>query len=1053
MLYKKNTEPTLRKELFENPTAEYRGTPFWAWNGKLEKEELLRQIEFFKQMGLGGFHMHVRAGLETEYLSDEFMDLIAACVDKAKQEDMLAWLYDEDRYPSGNAGGIVTRDKKFRRRRLLFTLRPYAENGTGLIRERRVLVDRNGKPLPKYQTVSDGWFVQCYDVVKDANGCLLSAESIAPENEAKGEKWYAYVIVDEPSPRMNNQTYTDLLNKEAIDEFIRVTHDRYAEKVGAEFGSTVPAIFTDEPAFNRYGTLAYSGEKSDIYLPWSECLPEIYREKHGGDLMAMLPEVIWQLPHNRPSENRWKVHDFIAEQFVENFMDNIGAWCDAHGIALTGHVLHEETMDGQAGAVGEAMRNYRRMALPGIDMLLAGKEFLTAKQAQSAVHQYGREGMMSELYGVTGWDFDFRGHKYEGDWQAALGVTVRVHHLSWYTMKGEAKRGYPATIHYQSPWAEQYRLVEDHFARLNTALTRGKPDVRIGVIHPIESYWLNWGPLKETEAVRQKLDGRLEELIRWLLMDTLDFDLISESLLPELCDKGGAPLRVGAMAYDAIVVPDCQTLRTSTLERLEAFRQAGGRLIFVGDAPALENAVPSERGKRLYADSIRIPFSRPDLLDVLEPVRSVGLRSLGRGVPTDLVPALPGRRADGYVYQLRQDSDCKWLFLAHAKNKVYNPDVPQCEPLEITIRGEYVPEIYDTLTGEIQPVDYTAKNGTTVLRVALYDYDSLLLRLVPGAGERKTSGAPVGLHQPVEIPAEVAYTLSEPNVLLLDRAEVALNGGAFEPEEELLRAFSRCCQKLHLDWENAHTVQPWAYDGDMTMHTATLRFAVNSKITVNGACFALENAELSRIRVNGSEIPMNVDGWFTDRSIKTVRLPELHPGKNIIEVDTPVGATTGLEWCYLLGDFGVILRGKNAYIVEKPETVGFDSVVHQGLPFYGGNITYHVPVVTEGGALTLRVPQYRGGLVRAALDGADRGAIVYSPYTLTLENVPAGAHMLDITVYGNRQNCFGPVHLADSAIVWISSSKWRTTKDSWTDGYRLKPLGLLREPELTEEKK
>ena len=47
MLYPKNQEITLSKELFQNPTSEYRGTPFWAWNGKLSKEELLRQIHIF----------------------------------------------------------------------------------------------------------------------------------------------------------------------------------------------------------------------------------------------------------------------------------------------------------------------------------------------------------------------------------------------------------------------------------------------------------------------------------------------------------------------------------------------------------------------------------------------------------------------------------------------------------------------------------------------------------------------------------------------------------------------------------------------------------------------------------------------------------------------------------------------------------------------------------------------------------------------------------------------------------------------------------------------
>jgi len=82
-------------------------------------------------------------------------------------------------------------------------------------------------------------------------------------------------------------------------------------------------------------------------------------------------------------------------------------------------MMDEATLEMQTRSLGEAMRSYRSFQLPGIDMLLDGREYTTAKQAQSAVHQYGREGVLSELYGVTNWDFDFRGHKLQGDWQAA----------------------------------------------------------------------------------------------------------------------------------------------------------------------------------------------------------------------------------------------------------------------------------------------------------------------------------------------------------------------------------------------------------------------------------------------------------------------------------------------------------------------------------------------------------------------------------------------------------------------------------------------------------
>ena len=51
MLYKKNGTKDLDKKLFQNPTCEYRGAPFWAWNTKLEKDELLWQIDRLKEMG------------------------------------------------------------------------------------------------------------------------------------------------------------------------------------------------------------------------------------------------------------------------------------------------------------------------------------------------------------------------------------------------------------------------------------------------------------------------------------------------------------------------------------------------------------------------------------------------------------------------------------------------------------------------------------------------------------------------------------------------------------------------------------------------------------------------------------------------------------------------------------------------------------------------------------------------------------------------------------------------------------------------------------------
>lgn len=70
-----------RQKLFQKPSREFRGKPFWSWNGKLEEKELKRQIDIMKEMGFGGFFMHSRTGLETEYLGEDWFHLINSCAE------------------------------------------------------------------------------------------------------------------------------------------------------------------------------------------------------------------------------------------------------------------------------------------------------------------------------------------------------------------------------------------------------------------------------------------------------------------------------------------------------------------------------------------------------------------------------------------------------------------------------------------------------------------------------------------------------------------------------------------------------------------------------------------------------------------------------------------------------------------------------------------------------------------------------------------------------------------------------------------------------------
>ena len=242
--------------------------------------------------------------------------------------------------------------------------------------------------------------------------------------------------------------------------------------------------------------------------------------------------------------------------------------------------------------------------------------------------------------------------------------------------------------------------------------------------------------------------------------------------------------------------------------------------------------------------------------------------------------------------------------------------------------------------------------------------------------------------------------------------------------------------------------QPWTVKEKKTEHTVRLRFAVHSEIAVPDAKLALEDAELAKIWLNGKLVESGPEGWYTDKSIGTITLGTLEAGDTVIEVELPFGRRTNIEWCYLLGAFGVRLQGEGRTLTALPGKLGFDDVTRQGLPYYGGNITYCIPLTTEAGTLAVCAPHYDGAAIRAALDGEPKGYLVYAPYRLTLGEVEKGPHLLELALLGSRQNAFGPVHLADEKEKWIGPNAWRSEGACWTESYRLKRLGIRSRPEV-----
>ncbi len=183
----------------KNPPNKYRPAPFWSWNEKLDTDETARQVCEMNEVGIGGYFMHARGGLQTEYLSDEWFDNIKATLRQGKELNMHSWGYDENGWPSGFGSGLV--------------------NGLGI----------------KYQ--------QKYLRCEETDSVVNSDTTIINLSHNNKNLHFYYEA---------NPFYVDTLDGEVINEFIRTTHQAYKEKLGDEF-SDMAGFFTDEPQISRNG--------------------------------------------------------------------------------------------------------------------------------------------------------------------------------------------------------------------------------------------------------------------------------------------------------------------------------------------------------------------------------------------------------------------------------------------------------------------------------------------------------------------------------------------------------------------------------------------------------------------------------------------------------------------------------------------------------------------------------------------------------------------------------------------------------------------------------
>lgn len=356
---------------FLNPTKEYRGKPFWAWNGKLEKEELLRQIRVMKEMGFGGFFMHSRTGLKTEYLGEEWFELVRACTKEAQKLDMEPWTYDEDRWPSGCAGGLATKEERFRRKYLTLYLTKEP------IEMEHIVAVFVGK-------VAEEFILNGYRKISKEEASTIALA------EDESFLTFAWRTMREQSV-FNGTADLDRLNEAATREFLKITHEQYREKCGDQF-ENLCGVFTDEPTYGPiFSDFGDAGKEQRWSVPWTFDLFERFFEKYGYDLREKLPELFLVKRKDPVPKIKWEYVELLEELFIERFLKPIREWAHRNQMLVTGHFVDENSLTSQTVPLGSMLRCYEYLDNPGIDCLTEHRFTPWAvKVLESAARQNGR---------------------------------------------------------------------------------------------------------------------------------------------------------------------------------------------------------------------------------------------------------------------------------------------------------------------------------------------------------------------------------------------------------------------------------------------------------------------------------------------------------------------------------------------------------------------------------------------------------------------------------------------------------------------------------------
>ena len=583
-------------------------TYFWCLNDYCDDGMTDQQIEEFSRARITTVCLHPRDGLLLPYGSSDWFEFIRRTALKLAAKGIEIWLYDEDPYPSGNAGGRIVLDHPefIARKIVMYQASPdeIKEDGLWIFPAKGklllcALLSGEDSELIEDKTGNVGMVRRDWKMLKSwdsrwyypATPLHISDRAIADSTEyaiktgkiPDGQKLAAFTVEAIEDERWGY--YADSLNPLATEKFIEYTHEKYLQCAGDMFGNQITAIFTDEPKFH-------------CPTPWTHGLLDDFKTAYGYDLRLRLFDLFSNLESPQSIRTRLHYREWCGRRFERSWLEPVAAWCRSHRLKLIGHMSPEDDPVTQSLYLSNLMPLQKHMSLAGLDLIIPAvgdKNHpminVGIVSAASSAQQHGQPGVMSELLACSGNDFTIEQAYKILNWQTVMGMTTPVIHAIFHSLREEREFECPPDFSPWSKFGDGLRKFAEELKPVQEILLGATQIAPVAILWPIKSFhMLNLPWQAEPGGLREELTGLLLKCLEFHVgihfLDEADFQ---RAVLEE------GILRIGKAAYSHVIVPGSTVWSGKTWDLLVKYSGEKLHVYQYGTSPRyLENMTEVE---------------------------------------------------------------------------------------------------------------------------------------------------------------------------------------------------------------------------------------------------------------------------------------------------------------------------------------------------------------------------------------------------------------------------------------------------------------------------